>query len=202
MKHVLLLLFLLLGGVGAAQPRVPSQQELEAFYDQINAYQVRKYRPERGYELHTLRSNFSAEELAALRLGNRQLVRVDLVYSAFRLDPAFSQRQLNLGRIRNLTARLPGILANPAIAWNLVEQTGCTSPETCRDYFHGFVLYIEKRYTAADTKREADSLARTLDARLKKFDKLRAARKSRGKPIACNYPPSRYSLKAARHLRL
>ncbi|MBF9141811.1 hypothetical protein [Hymenobacter properus] len=195
MKHVLLLLLLLTGLRGAAQPRVPAPRELEAFYDQCNAYQVRKYRPERGYELRTLRSNFSDEELAALRLGNLQLVRVDLVYTAFRLDPAFRQRQLNLGRLRNLTARLPGILTNPAISWNLVEQTGCSSSETCQDYFHGFVLYIEKRYTAADTKREADSLARTLDLRLRKFDRLRAARKSSGKPIACNYPPSRYSLK-------
>jgi hypothetical protein len=192
MKYSLLLLLFLLAYVGAAQP---GPRELEAFYDQLNAYPMAKYRPERGYQLLLLRSNFSEEDLTALRLKGKQLVRVDMVYTAFRLDPGFSQRQLNLSRLRNLAARLPGILENEALSWHLVEQTGCNSPGQCQDFFHGFVLYIEKSYSAADTRREADSLTRVLDIRLRKLDKVRAARKNRGKPIACDYPPSRYPLK-------
>ncbi|WP_201982828.1 hypothetical protein [Hymenobacter rubidus] len=193
MKCLLLLVLLLSSFAGLSQP--VSQRKLEEFYDQLNPYQTRKYRPERGYQLLTLRSNFSAEDLTALRLDGRQLVRVDLVYSAFRLDPEFSQRELNLGRFRNLAAQVPGILANKAITWHLVEQTGCTSPAECQGYFHGFVLYIEKRYTAADTRREADALLRTLDTRTARFEKTRAARVVHSKPIGCNYPRSRYRLK-------
>ena len=193
MKRLLHLLLLGAHFAGLAQPVSP--RRLEEFYDRLGTYQTAKYRPERGYELLTLRSNFSTDELTALRLGKRQLVRVDLVYTAFRLDPTFGQRQLNLGRFRNLATQIPGILDNPALSWRLVEQTGCPSANTCEGYFHGFVLYIEKRYTAADTRAEADKLLAMLEARTKTFDKLRTARKDKGKPIACNYPQSRYTLK-------
>ena len=122
MKNCLLsLLLALLAFAAPAQPGGASSRELEAFYDQLNAYPVPRYKPTRaGYQLLTLPSNFSNEELAALHVGDKQLVRIDLVYTAYRLDPKFNQRQLNLGRIRNLAARLPGILENEALTWNLV----------------------------------------------------------------------------------
>ncbi|GAA4348971.1 hypothetical protein GCM10023185_05390 [Hymenobacter saemangeumensis] len=200
MKHFLLLLLLGLAYAGVAQPG--AAPELEAFYDKLNAYPVPRYRPTAGYQRLTLPSNFSNEQLAALQVADKQLVRVDLVYTAYRLDPKFNQRQLNLGRIRNLAAKLPGVLENEAITWNLVEQTGCSSPEQCQDFFHGFVLYFEKRYTATDSRREADSLKRILEARTKKIDKLRAARTTRGRPIPCEYPRSHYKLRqVARRIR-
>lgn len=202
MKYLLLLFLLLAAGAGRAQTTPPTAGSLEAFYDGLDAYQTPRYRPEPGLEVLRLPSNFSNEDLAALHLGERQLVRVDLVYTAFRLDPKFSQRQLNLGRLRNLAARIPGILENESLSWSLVEQTGCNSPAGCQEYFHGFVLYLEKRYLAADTRREADTLVAKLDSRTKKLARAREARKKRGKPIPCAYPQSYYKLrKINRRLR-
>lgn len=190
MRAFLLLLFgllLLTARPARAQQPTPTRV-IEALYDQLSAYQVRRYQPDSGYQLLTLPSTFSGPELAALRLRERQLVRVDLVYSAYRLDPKFSQRQLNLDRLRNLDERLPGILQDETISWNLIEQTGCNTPEQCQDYFHGFVLYIEKRYTKADTKVEIGRLMARLNATEKKIEKLRTVRKSPGRPLACGYP--------------
>ncbi|WP_133256984.1 hypothetical protein [Hymenobacter edaphi] len=190
MRAFLLLLFglLTLGAAPARAQQPTPTRVIEALYDQLSAYQLKRYQPDSGYQLLTLPSTFSGPELAALRLRERQLVRVDLVYSAYRFDPKFSQRQLNLDRLRNLDERLPGLLQDPAITWNLIEQTGCTTPDECQQYFHGFVLYIEKRYTRADTKAEIGRLAARLNATEKKIERIRAVRKSPGKPLACGYP--------------
>lgn len=189
-RAFLLLLFggwLLAAGPLQAQQPTPTRV-IEALYDQLSAYQVKRYQPDSGYQLLTLPSTFSGPELAALRLRERQLVRVDLVYSAYRLDPKFSQRQLNLDRLRNLDEVMPGILQDPSLTWNLVEQTGCNTPDECQGFFHGFVLYIEKRYTQADTKVEINRLTSYLDAMSAKLDKARTVRKSPGRPLACGYP--------------
>jgi hypothetical protein len=195
-KHFLLLLFLHLLAHSAMAQAPIGPAELASFYDKLPVVQTLRYTPEPGYERQFIRSDFSTADLGSLRLGSRQLVRVDLVYTAFHLDPAFNQRQLNLDRLRNLAARLPQLLTNEALTWNLVEQTGCRAPATCQGYFHGFVLYFEKRYLATDTRREADSLSALLTTRLKKLDKLRAAPPRRGVPIPCHYPLSHYDLKA------
>ncbi|WP_460676683.1 hypothetical protein [Hymenobacter coalescens] len=192
---LLLLLLCLACAAGARAQAPPSDRALQALYDGLNAYRVPRYYPDSGYQVLTLPSTFSAPELAALRLRERQLVRVDLVYSAYRFDPAFSQRELNLQRLRNLEARLPGILQDEALTWNLVEQTGCNSPAQCQGYFHGFVLYIEKRYTRADSRAEVDKLTARLDAAAKKVEKVRALRKKPGVPLSCSYPRSTEKLR-------
>jgi hypothetical protein len=190
---LLFLLLLLLGWQSGRAQDAP--RSLEALYDGLSAYQVTRYLPDSGYQLLTLPSTFSGPELAALRLRERQLVRIDLVYSAYRLDPKFSQRQLNLDRLRNLEALLPGVLRDEAITWNLIEQTGCRSPGQCEGYFHGFVLYVEKRYTKADARVEIDRLTAQLDAVTKKVERIRGFRKTPGRPLGCAYPRSHYKLR-------
>ncbi|RTQ49771.1 hypothetical protein EJV47_13260 [Hymenobacter gummosus] len=202
MRPLLLLLLLsLLALPGRAQAPV-SERALESFYDQLSAYQLSRYRPDSGYQILTLPSTFSGPELAALKLRERQLVRVDLVYSAYRFDPKFDQRQLNLGRLRNLENLMPGILRDETLSWNLIEQTGCNSPAECEGYFHGFVLYIEKRYTKADSRGEVARLTALLSAADKKIDKVRTLRKKPGVPLSCSYPRSYYKLRQlARRIR-
>jgi hypothetical protein len=198
---LLLLLLTLLARPGRAQTPV-SERVLESFYDQLSAYQLSRYRPDSGYQILTLPSTFSGPELAALKLRERQLVRVDLVYSAYRFDPAFDQRQLNLARLRNLETRMPGIIRDESLSWNLIEQTGCQSPTACEGYFHGFVLYIEKRYTKAESRGEVARLDALLAAADKKIEKVRTIRKTPGVPLSCSYPRSYYKLRPlARRIR-
>ncbi|OWP63735.1 hypothetical protein CDA63_07010 [Hymenobacter amundsenii] len=191
---LLLPLLLLSGGIARAQSPV-SETELVAFYDQLNAYQTPQYRPLPALEQLRLPATFSGADLNALHLGERQIVRIDLVYTAYRLNPSFSQRQLNLSRIRNLAGLTPGLLHDETITWTLVEQTGCNSPAECQPYFHGFVVYVAPRYSAATSRADLDSLTRKLAAFAKTRPAAKKGRKPSGKKVACNLPASRYSIR-------
>jgi hypothetical protein len=185
--------------VGHAQS-TPSEAELTAFYDQLNAYRTARYQPLPDLEVLELPATFSGADVQALHLNERHIVRIDLVYTAFRLNPSFNQRQLNLSRIRNLASVVPGLLHDESVTWTLVEQTGCNSPTACQPFFHGFVVYVAKHYTAATSRAEVDSLTRKLRLLEKKHPKT--AKKAPGKKVACNLPFSRFTIRdMARNFR-
>ncbi|AHJ99466.1 hypothetical protein [Hymenobacter swuensis] len=192
-------LLLLLFGTTHAQT-TPPEPDLTAFYDQLNAYRTARYQPLPDLEALQLPSTFSGAELNALRLQDRHIVRIDLVYTAFKLNPTFNQRQLNLSRIRNLAAAVPGLLQDESVTWTLVEQTGCTSPSECQPFFHGFMVYVARHATAATSRADLDSLTRKL--RLLEKKRPKASKKVQGKKVACNLPGSRFSNRQmARSLR-
>ena len=177
-----------------------SEAELNTLYDQLNAYRTERYQPLPDLEALQLPSTFSGADLQALHLTDRHIVRVDLVYTAFRLNPTFNQRQLNLSRIRNLAAGVPGLLQDESVTWTLVEQTGCNSPTECQPFFHGFVVYVARHATAATSRADLDSLTRKLRILEKKGPKT--AKQAQGKKVACNLPASRFSNRQmARSLR-
>ena len=181
---------LLLSAFARAQAPLP-EAALSAFYDQLNAYRTARYQQLPDLEALQLPAAFSGAELTALRLHERHIVRIDLVYTAFKLNPAFNQRQLNLSRIRNLAAAVPGLLDDESVTWTLVEQTGCTSAAGCQPFFHGFVVYVARHATAATMRADLDSLTRKLRLLAKKRPK--ASKKSPGKKVACNLPGTRLS---------
>jgi hypothetical protein len=193
------LLFFLLLSAALAQT-APHDPELNTFYDQLNAYRTGRYQPLPDLQTLRLPSTFSGAELKALRLQDRHIVRIDLVYTAFRLNPAFNQRQLNLSRIRNLAAAVPGLLQDESVTWTLVEQTGCNSPSECQPFFHGFVVYVAPHATAATSRADLDSLTRKL--RLLEKKRPKASKKAQGKKVACNLPAGRFTNRQmARNLR-
>ena len=197
-KPFLLACLLLLAGAAAGQTP-PSDPELNSFYDQLNAYRTVRYQPLPDLEALLLPSSFSGADLRALHLQSRHIVRVDLVYTAFRFNPAFNQQQLNLNRIRNLAAGVPGLLQDESVTWTLVEQTGCTSATECQPFFHGFVVYVARHATAASNRADLDSLTRKLRLLEKKLSKKK---KSQGKKVACNLPTTRFTNRQmARQLR-
>ncbi|QNP53633.1 hypothetical protein H9L05_08810 [Hymenobacter qilianensis] len=184
----------------ASAQSAPLDTELNTFYDQLNAYRTARYQPLPDLEALQLPSTFSGADLQALRLKERHIVRVDLVYTAFRLNPTFNQRQLNLSRLRNLAAGVPGLVQDESVTWTLVEQTGCNSPTECQPFFHGFVVYVTRHATAATSRADLDSLTHKL--RLLEKSRPKAAKKSQGKAVACNLPPSRFTYRQmARSLR-
>jgi hypothetical protein len=187
-------LLLLAGGTQAQAPL--SDAELNSFYNQLNAYGTVRYQPLPDLEALLLPSTFSGADLRALNLQNRHIVRVDLVYTAFRLNPSFNQRQLNLSRIRNLAAGVPGLLQDESVTWTLIEQTGCNSPSECQPFFHGFVVYVARHATAAASRADLDSLTRRLRLLDKKLPKKK---KVQSKRVACNLPTSRFTVRQMAH---
>ena len=68
------------------------------------------------------------------------ILKVYYVYTKYRKSPRFDQLGLDRKRFNLLNNSFPEIIEDPYIEWELVEQTGCQSPEMGRTFFHGFVV--------------------------------------------------------------
>lgn len=77
------------------------------------------------------------------KLNVQKIASISLVYSRYRLSETFDQLTLNAQRMDKLYSCLPALKDNLGIQWNWIEQTGCEDPETCKDYFHGFVIKLK-----------------------------------------------------------
>ncbi len=92
-----------------------------------------------------LPTNFANDELLKTdvlqTISGQHIHHVDLVYTSFKKSPDFDQTTLNQSRFTELLRLVPQVYAdNPT--FRLIEQTGATSPEIARTYFHGFVLHF------------------------------------------------------------
>lgn len=80
------------------------------------------------------------------QLAGKQITKIELVYTRYKLNPKFDQNALNDQRVRELKKQLPQLSAKD-ISWVWVEQTGAQNADEARDYFHGFRIH----YTEAPT---------------------------------------------------
>jgi hypothetical protein len=132
---------------------------------QANSHQVVKYsfpKEESGHEVLSLQMPFSSAVFNSPALANRAkgmlIEKVQLIYTTFRVSPSFDQQQLNQQRLKNLLSLLPDAFLNPMTEWELVGQTGATSPEEGRNYFHGFVITWRPASSPKLIKEEMSSL--------------------------------------------
>ena len=189
-----------LNGQAIAQAPPPTEAFIARRYRGFSQFQVSRYELDPRYGHIVVGSDFRTDSLRLPTDHSAQIVRIDLVYTAYRQNEAFDQQKLNLSRLARLAEALPGVLTDSSIVWNLMEQTGCTDATGCRDYLHGFVIYTEKRYTKTDNRVAADSLTR----RLRHLDAAIKRRKvaSRPQQLACHPPVLAYSPKrSARRFR-
>ncbi|MEZ4804635.1 MAG: hypothetical protein R2852_03910 [Bacteroidia bacterium] len=77
------------------------------------------------------------------KINPADIQSISLVYSRYRLSEMFDQLTLNAQRMDKLYASLPGLKSNSGIQWYWIEQTGCNSPDDCKDFFHGFVIKLK-----------------------------------------------------------
>lgn len=84
--------------------------------------------------------------------------KVELVYTTYRSDESFSQQKLNQQRLRNLQLLLPEAFSSALTEWQLIGQTGATSPEEGKGYFHGFVITYRETPSATSMKEETTML--------------------------------------------
>ena len=78
-------------------------------------------------------------DLSALR--NLEIHHVDLVYTSFKLAEGFDQQALNEQRMRKLIALLAQI-GKKDPSWRAICQTGASTVEDAKTYFHGFILHV------------------------------------------------------------
>jgi len=83
--------------------------------------------------------NSSAIQNKLSRINAEEVQSITLVYTQFKLVERFDQLALNTKRIDLLLKKFPKF-KHPNIKWYWVAQTGCSDPEACGEYFHGFEI--------------------------------------------------------------
>lgn len=90
---------------------------------------------------------------------NAQVISVQLMFTRFRRSDRFKQQELNRRRLENLYKLMPEVFQDPAVDWNLMEQTGADDYGEAKSYFHGFRIdYRTLISTEKERKDEVDSL--------------------------------------------
>ncbi|PCJ65696.1 MAG: hypothetical protein COA58_09835 [Bacteroidetes bacterium] len=87
-----------------------------------------------------------------------EVISISLIYSQYRASARFDQLALNDSRTAELFKLIPGLKNNKNINWYWVAQTGCTSPEACSDYFHGFEIRVASADEVKTREFESDQL--------------------------------------------
>lgn len=120
-----------------------------------------EYQPDKSKSGVRLKMQFARDTVlnkgVLNRLAGKNIVRIDLVYSDYRTVRTFDQPGLNEQRLAKLKKLLPAAFENAAIEWNFIAQTGCSNPETCSNFFHGFVIYYQETPTATASSAELKS---------------------------------------------
>lgn len=107
--------------------------------------EVEKVAPKKGPCIE-IPSTFSHETLSQSKslkdLQSKKIRRIELVYTRYKESADFDQNQLNEDRMYRLNQLLPKLqIDKPEIVW--IEQTGATTREDAKDYFHGFRIYTD-----------------------------------------------------------
>jgi|GEM_PF-508096 len=101
-----------------------------------------------------------------LALKGKVIVKIELIYTTYRKSETFDQHGLNRKRLKALFAAAPNVLSQPGIEWVLLAQSGCTSAEMGKEFFHGVVITTREAPSAALTDAELDFLEAVADGKI------------------------------------
>lgn len=129
-------------------------------YSQTNhqLLEVKKVAPSKRHVVE-IPSSFSHEKITESNLLKglqaKTIKRVELIYTSYKENENFDQDQLNEDRMFRLYQLLPKLqIDQPEIIW--IEQTGATTREEAKVYFHGFRIYTEAVEKQAFNRLERD----------------------------------------------
>ncbi|WP_300665973.1 hypothetical protein [Fluviicola sp.] len=116
-------------------------------YSQVNhqLVEVQKAIPGKSHFVE-IPGSFSHEKITESnvlkRLQSKKIRRVELIYTRYKENENFDQNKLNEDRMFRLYQLLPKLqIDQPEIIW--IEQTGATTREEAKGYFHGFRIYTD-----------------------------------------------------------
>ncbi|MHB1277319.1 MAG: hypothetical protein ACYC1Q_02875 [Bacteroidia bacterium] len=95
----------------------------------------------------------------------KQIERIELYYTNFRISDSFQQSGLNGKRLDELEKLIPGIYKQSGITWRFIGQKGAKTPEEAATFFHGFVItYRDMPFLERSTEiLLIDSVSRALE---------------------------------------
>jgi hypothetical protein len=76
-------------------------------------------------------------------LSTSPVVKIELYYTGFKEAKGFSNDTLNYKRLDDLKKKFPELFKDSRIKWVFIKQTGATSVDVARTYFHGFIIYYK-----------------------------------------------------------
>ncbi len=109
-----------------------------------------------------LPSSFAQNEVdfkkSVEQLRELTIIKVYYVYTKYRKSSSFNQKALDKKRFKQLNESFPEIIESTYVDWEIIEQTGCTSPEMGRNFFHGFVFIHRPEQSEAQRLAEIERL--------------------------------------------
>lgn len=81
-------------------------------------------------------------------LKGKVILKIELIYTTYKKSETFDQHALNRKRLKALFAADPNIVSQPGIEWVLIAQTGCTTAEMGKEFFHGVAITVRDRPSA------------------------------------------------------
>ncbi len=172
-----------------------SQNKLiNKIYDEATNFSTVSYSMDTNHDFLTMESAFSEGSVEVVPIKDQRITSIDLVYTEYRESKEFSQETLSKNRIARLIEVNPQLIDNQFFDWRLVKQTGCSSSESCRDFFHGFVIYYDRYYTKEDTRKEIDTIKQDLSEFEAKITKLEPYMRINFQDLTCQFPPLNASI--------
>lgn len=98
----------------------------------------------------TFAQNDVAFQQSIDELRELTITKVYYVYTKYKQSPDFNQLNLDRKRFKQLNASFPELITDGTVEWELIEQTGCTSPEMGAGFFHGFVIIHRPKQSEAE----------------------------------------------------
>jgi len=130
------------------------QQRIEKFAEDKNGNNV------------VIKMDFASDEIKSPFILNitkdKSIELIQLVYTDYRESTTFGQPALNGKRLEALLLHAPWLFNNTAIQWKFIAQTGCKNPESCKEFFHGFVIKYKSLPTEETQKKEIDFIENVL----------------------------------------
>jgi hypothetical protein len=124
------------------------------------------------------------------KVQNNVILKIELVFTTFKLTPHFDQKSLNAKRLYSLKQLDPELIMNDLIEWSLIAQTSCNSPLQGDEFFHGFIITYRPTSTIETIGKEIEYIKNVLlDKReLKSIDEF-VVDKNGVKYITCKLIP-------------
>lgn len=162
MRKKLILFFLLIGITDASLFAGRMERILDATTQKVHRIKVipssNKIFLPNEYNSHRLKK---AERLDELE--DRVVLGIDFVYTSYAEVSSFDQRALNRKRLKTLKEKAPELIEDPTIRWRKVVQTGASSPEEGKAYFHGFRITLRPSVSQKNLKKEKRFLRKALN---------------------------------------
>lgn len=103
------------------------------------------------------------DEKSLQLLKEKEITRVELVYTTYKKNTDFDQVSLNRKRLEKLFQVVPELSTQLGVEFILIAQTGCQSAEEGPNYFHGVTIVYRDKPNEVLTKVETEFIRAVKD---------------------------------------